>query len=409
MAVSPPPAPSSIDLSGLPPRVVEAAARVLALCREELRSEPRPEAPEEVELRVREATNEFARDVMGAVIENRDDGASRIERDGQSWFRVAVTPKTIMTSLGPVTYRRARYRSRADRFARAIAGRRARPRRAWCASFDDVYLPPRPQAGRRASASADDRASSATATGKYGFGGTLEMTPHIGGARVHEVAGFDKAAHGLFAVRSAVWLGMIFVNLSGDAPEFAAFIAPLIGRWAPFTGPDGMAGLVADRAGRRQRPRGPRQLEARGRELLRELSPAQHPSGPERLFQDVRPLQHHGRRLGRRPGLHRLRLRRALGPRLPAVRRLAPDKRSHAEYITLFPNVLLGLHLDHVFAMVLRPLAHDRTVDGAARQLDGDLETHENARATLLAVARDLRRGHRRGRGHATGPRLAGL
>ena len=43
MAVSPPPAPSSIDLSGLPPRVVEAAARVLALCREELRSEPRPE------------------------------------------------------------------------------------------------------------------------------------------------------------------------------------------------------------------------------------------------------------------------------------------------------------------------------------------------------------------------------
>ena len=81
MAVSPPPAPSSIDLSGLPPRVVEAAARVLALCREELRSEPRPE---EVELRVREATNEFARDVMGAVIENRErwrfpDRAGRAE------------------------------------------------------------------------------------------------------------------------------------------------------------------------------------------------------------------------------------------------------------------------------------------------------------------------------------------
>ena len=69
---------------------------------------------------------------MGAVIENRDDGASRIERDGQSWFRVAVTPKTIMTSLGPdrpperaatrvvvveahqTTYRRARYRSGAS-------------------------------------------------------------------------------------------------------------------------------------------------------------------------------------------------------------------------------------------------------------------------------------------------------
>ena len=93
MPVSPPPAPSSIDVYGLPPRVIEAAARVFALCREELRSEPRPEAPEEVELRVREATNKFARDVMGAVIEKRDDGATRIERDGQSWFRVAVTPE----------------------------------------------------------------------------------------------------------------------------------------------------------------------------------------------------------------------------------------------------------------------------------------------------------------------------
>ena len=72
------------------------------------------EAPEEVELRVREATNEFARDVIGAVIKNRDDGASRIERDGQSWFRVAVTAKTIMTSLGLVTYRRAHYRSGAN-------------------------------------------------------------------------------------------------------------------------------------------------------------------------------------------------------------------------------------------------------------------------------------------------------
>ena len=129
MAVSPPPAPSSIDLSGLPPRVVEAAARVLALCREELRSEPRPEAPEEVELRVREATNEFARDVMVAVIENRDDGASRIERDGQSWFRVAVTPKTIMTSLGPVDLPASALPQRRERGIAGAGRREPGPRR----------------------------------------------------------------------------------------------------------------------------------------------------------------------------------------------------------------------------------------------------------------------------------------
>ena len=49
--------------------------------------------------------------LLGAYAEGRDDGASRIERDGQSWFRVAATPKTIMTTLGPVTFRRARYRN----------------------------------------------------------------------------------------------------------------------------------------------------------------------------------------------------------------------------------------------------------------------------------------------------------
>ena len=86
MAVSPPPAPSSIDLSGLLLGSSGRGARTVSRSR----SEPRPEAPEEVELRVREATNEFARDVMGAVIENRDDGASQIERDGQSWW-VAVS------------------------------------------------------------------------------------------------------------------------------------------------------------------------------------------------------------------------------------------------------------------------------------------------------------------------------
>ena len=91
------------------------------------RSDPCPEAFEEAELR-RETMNALACELLGAVIEKRDDGASRIERDGQSWFRVAATPRTIMTSLGPLTYRRARYRM-------AQAGhRRCRSTRAWVSS-----------------------------------------------------------------------------------------------------------------------------------------------------------------------------------------------------------------------------------------------------------------------------------
>ena len=115
MSVSGSPAPSSIDLSGVPARVAEAFSRMAGFCREQLRSEPSPEAFEDGERRARESVNAFACEVLGAVIEKRDDGASRIERNGQKWFRLAATPKTIMTSLGPVSYRRARYRNGASR------------------------------------------------------------------------------------------------------------------------------------------------------------------------------------------------------------------------------------------------------------------------------------------------------
>ena len=88
-----------------------------------------PRRPRRSSCGVREATNEFARDVMGAVIENRDDGASRIERDGQSWFRVAVTAKTIMTSLGPLTYRRGALPQRRERGIAGAGRREPGPRR----------------------------------------------------------------------------------------------------------------------------------------------------------------------------------------------------------------------------------------------------------------------------------------
>ena len=34
-----------------------------------------------------------------------------------------------------------------------------------------------------------------------------------------------------------------------------------------------------------------------------------------------------------------------------------------AEYVALFPNVLLGVHRDHSFAIILEPVAHDQTVE----------------------------------------------
>ena len=98
----------SIDVSCLSARVVEALADLIAVCRALPASVP--SAFEEAELRVRESVNALGCEVLGAWAEGLDDGALRVEWDDQSWFRVPATPKTIMTTLGPVTYKRARYR-----------------------------------------------------------------------------------------------------------------------------------------------------------------------------------------------------------------------------------------------------------------------------------------------------------
>lgn len=62
----------------------------------------------------------------------------------------------------------------------------------------------------------------------YGLDGALRSTPHFGGVDRHESDGFDAADHGLKSVRCFVWHDWIFVNLSGTAPEFEDYAAPLM-------------------------------------------------------------------------------------------------------------------------------------------------------------------------------------
>ncbi len=90
MPVSQPVQPSSIDLSGLPARVLEALTGLAAVCRAPLAVEPCPAAFEEAEHRIRESVNALGCEVLGSWIERLDDGAERVERAGQRRFRVAA-------------------------------------------------------------------------------------------------------------------------------------------------------------------------------------------------------------------------------------------------------------------------------------------------------------------------------
>ena len=61
----------------------------------------------------------------------------------------------------------------------------------------------------------------------YDLDGRCIATPRIGGPRTHEDRAFDRRDVDLQPVATAVWLDMVFVNISGDAPAFETHIRPL--------------------------------------------------------------------------------------------------------------------------------------------------------------------------------------
>ncbi len=67
----------------------------------------------------------------------------------------------------------------------------------------------------------------------YGLDGGLKGTPYWDKAKGNSAP--DEAtvkSLGLVPVRFAVWMDIVFVNLSGDAPPFEEYIAPVQDRWS---------------------------------------------------------------------------------------------------------------------------------------------------------------------------------
>ena len=66
----------------------------------------------------------------------------------------------------------------------------------------------------------------------YSLEGSLRAAPFFGGVDNQIPAGFSMEENGLVEIRCEVWHDWIFVNLDGNAPEFAEFIQPVAERLA---------------------------------------------------------------------------------------------------------------------------------------------------------------------------------
>lgn len=194
----------------------------------------------------------------------------------------------------------------------------------------------------------------------YNLDGTLFATPHIGGQGKHHCEGFDKARHPLRRVRSSTWFDMIFVNLSNDAPAFEEHIAPLAQRWQHYDSARFRHG--GDDA------RWTLELACNWKLAVENHNDAYHlpwvhPGlNSYSRFEDHYEIVGDDFYAGQGSNAYRPRWSEHT-PQLPRLTDIPDEWRERSEYIAVFPNAILGIHVDHYWSVWLEPVACDSTIE----------------------------------------------
>ena len=196
----------------------------------------------------------------------------------------------------------------------------------------------------------------------YALNGELKGTPHLGGVGIHTAPSFKCDKHGLKEIRSAVWFDVVFINIDGQAPEFDHFIKPLTERWQQFIGNTGYERLV------REPNAGVMQLdvECNWKLAVENYCESYHLPWVHPGLNSYSRIQDHYHIMFDEfagQGTMVYNLSETAGTSLPTFPEWPQDKLKEAEYITVFPNVLLGIQADHAFAIVLEPVSNSRTLE----------------------------------------------
>jgi phenylpropionate dioxygenase-like ring-hydroxylating dioxygenase large terminal subunit len=186
----------------------------------------------------------------------------------------------------------------------------------------------------------------------YDLEGRLKRTPYVGGANEDTHPDFDPSCYGLVAVRAHEWLGVIWINLDGQAPDFEVANAKLIERWGEFadvplvhTGDD--CRLTFD-------------LQTNWKLAMENYCEAYHLPWVHPSLNSYSRIEDHynivepGNFSGQGTTVYNP-LLSFDGRKFPARPGLSQMWDTGAEYVSLFPNVMLGIHRDHSYAMVVLP------------------------------------------------------
>ena len=191
----------------------------------------------------------------------------------------------------------------------------------------------------------------------YSTEGALKQTPHVGGPGVHDHPSIDKSTLGLIEVRSHTYLDVVFVNISADAAPFDDYFSGALKRWADFDKPLFHGG--ADSSFKLD-------VKTNWKLAVENYCESYHLPFIHPGLNEVSKLEDHANILG--DGPYAGQLTRAFteftdenGKNFSSFQDISKRWNKEAEYIVFYPNVMLGVHKDHTFSIILEPVSEAET------------------------------------------------
>jgi choline monooxygenase len=205
----------------------------------------------------------------------------------------------------------------------------------------------------------------------YGLNGELRSTPHVGGPKINIHSDINKSELALYEIKSYVWHDVVFVNISGTAQRFQDTHHKLMRRWLEFdqplyhSGKDSSIELIVNCNWK---------LAVENYCESYHL-PWIHPGlNTYSKLDDHYNIEEKGFYSGQGSYVYK-QLKQQDGTTFSDFQRLSKKWDTGSEYISLFPNVLLGVHRDHTIAIILQPISIEKTQER--------IEIHYASQATL--------------------------
>ena len=193
----------------------------------------------------------------------------------------------------------------------------------------------------------------------YSLNGDLCATPMVGGTGIHTHEAINHDELGLFKIRSAVWQDIVFVNISNNAQEFRDYAAKTIERWSEFENPLYHGGDSSSFT---------LSLNTNWKLIVENYCesyhlPWIHPElNTTSSIKDHYHIEEPGHYSGQGSHVYN-QMKSESGDVFPDFESLSKKWDTTSEYIALYPNVLLGVHRDHFFSIIIQPISSEQSIE----------------------------------------------